>query len=320
MSPLLPPEIFEHIILDAVQNTAREERSLTALRLTHVCGSFRQLALNCPKLWTCLSRNHGRPGLALIEACIERSGGLPLDVDIYVYAFSRERNETARPIDKWDLEVAVDGIVQPILSVSERWRSCAIQLVNESPSCEASVPWSEFHLLTKALDVPMLAEFVLNERCNVTTSFTDRAFDSIALMLSSILQWNLPSLHAFNFQSYPVTFFSPRIWGQLDTLTLKIVHSSIALRHFYCTQQTSSNKMPLKHLRVLYEDYRFHRRSMDRNVIEDYPGVLTLGFHILRCTYSQPNGRDFWRSFNTMCFPDVVEVEHSHGYWRAGIQ
>ncbi len=46
----LPPEILEFVLGNTVDYPLPEERPWTALRLTHVCGYFRHVALECPKL------------------------------------------------------------------------------------------------------------------------------------------------------------------------------------------------------------------------------------------------------------------------------
>ncbi len=120
----LPAEILEVILSDVVESAIPDERSWTALTLTHVCGLFRRVALDCPKLWTCLSRKLGRPGLALIEACIERSKDKPLDVVIHLYAYKKPIGKS-KGVDM----IAVDRIARIVIPVCARWRRCSALLI-----------------------------------------------------------------------------------------------------------------------------------------------------------------------------------------------
>ncbi len=110
----IPNEILAQIFKDAVDSTVKDERALISLYITHSCHAFREIALDSPELWTCISRRNGRPGIALIDACLDRSKNLPLDVVVHCYV--------PRDTKSWSSWTAIDDLYLRSFPHRDRWR------------------------------------------------------------------------------------------------------------------------------------------------------------------------------------------------------
>ncbi|KDQ10752.1 hypothetical protein BOTBODRAFT_68375 [Botryobasidium botryosum FD-172 SS1] len=130
--------IFEHAYAAALADAdagleggtskdAEEKRDAPlhfGLCASHVSRTWRHIALNMPRLWARIDA----PVLELVDACLSRSRGLPLDI-----IFHKPSNVAGRV----QYEEKVEGCVPSLLSHVERWRSLA--LLNVRPTHYSSI-------------------------------------------------------------------------------------------------------------------------------------------------------------------------------------
>ncbi|KAI0919574.1 hypothetical protein AcV5_001604 [Taiwanofungus camphoratus] len=65
------------LLVDIFSNVKGSSRYMAWIKLTHVCRSWRELALATPLLWTTVSVEKGLP---FVHACLNRSGDVPVDI------------------------------------------------------------------------------------------------------------------------------------------------------------------------------------------------------------------------------------------------
>lgn len=137
----LPPEIltlvFSFTIFSPFPKDEDEEarrrayrnegkpRSLSAVRLSHVCRHFRNTVLSTPHLWAEVSvapamSLTSKPKVELVEACLQRSKEVPLDVILNIY-------EAAFPVEG-EARFACDGAFFAVLPHAHRWRSLHLDI------------------------------------------------------------------------------------------------------------------------------------------------------------------------------------------------
>ncbi|KLO15308.1 hypothetical protein SCHPADRAFT_995919 [Schizopora paradoxa] len=95
---LLPDEVlvmvFEFVVAYAKKNEYRVSRAWkAAVRLSHVNQHFRSVLLDCPRFWT----NMNSCG-EMITACLPRTNGLPLAVDVTVRCDTHLRDCSYEPV------------------------------------------------------------------------------------------------------------------------------------------------------------------------------------------------------------------------------
>lgn len=206
-APSIPPELLENIFLDVVESASTSDRALTALELSHICRTFRHAAVNCARLWTCLDRKRGRPALALIEECIKRSRGLPLDVTLYFYSYRKPVGESKEVI-----MLAVDRIARILIPISNRWRSLSVRFLVDQYSEQHVIIPNEFTLSTGYLKAPILEELSIEDASHFKMWMGSSPYDAF------FWSWNLPALHSIITHNIcPSTIF-PKFHSQLQTL------------------------------------------------------------------------------------------------------
>lgn len=180
---------------------------VTAWNLTHVCRSFRRIAKNCPHLWTTICRTDDRHRpvltLALIDAALERSKNLPLNVHVCCYSqpntaclniqilFGIKRNlAQAR---QGQASLVLDALFQRAIPHASCWRSFTVNVLRQPPS-------NQSHEVTDIVVARALASRLhapILERLCIIQETTDNALVSLKddkTTLELCNGWSLPSL------------------------------------------------------------------------------------------------------------------------------
>jgi len=313
MAQRVPPEMLEIILKDVVQDSVPEERALVALGLSHVCGSFRHAALDCPRLWASLSRKLGRPGLALIDACIERSGDQPLDVVLHVYASPVQEDMYG---EEQEVLMAADNILQRVLPHSSRWRSCSILLVSYDSAFDQSrwkeyTPFSEFQLLPQDFNAPILEDFSIVEHPSTTHHFPfgsrENAHIENNLFPDLNCPWIFPNLRSLTIQNCSLVLF-PSVFSQiLRSATVK--YSQCDVWRTLKSLISLSHKPLLTTLQLSFHDCRFSELGgrLGTTFLE-FPNVKILRIELLLCTQMERGDHSIWMKFRSFYFPSVVEM------------
>nr|GAT54876.1 predicted protein [Mycena chlorophos] len=190
----LPPEITTEIMLQAVAVSANELPAVVA----SVCTRWRRIALSTPRLWTRFSQTTSDccfvdPAAAL-ERWIQRSGHLPLDIELEIPQ-DESRNDILelltrnisrlRCVELFDLYSVADGALEwaraatlPFLALHD---NIPLALDNVAPE---SVPaWSSvrIRLTTRPLDAKLLQSF--RHAKNLALEFVSKE------VLSSVLRF-----------------------------------------------------------------------------------------------------------------------------------
>jgi len=298
----LPPEILKVVLGDVVHSASPEDRPWTALSLTHVCQYFRHVALEYPQLWTCLSRKLSRPGLALIEACIERSRDHPLDVVLHVYGFGGDDSDG-------DSELVVDSMARTVLPLCSRWRSYSVRVIvvdHFDNSLLANViPRTEFRSRSANLDAPMLEEFSIEEESNgfrlvPTSSLLHR---HPLFPLGSF--WNLPALHTLTLRNTLVTWIPSEFRKPLRSASLSYVGQNLVFQ--LNSLRLLAIAASLTTLRLSFVHCLFSNEFLHQSSIE-LLHVKSLRIDILGCSQLASDGYNLWRWFHTLGFPNVVDL------------
>ncbi|KLO18136.1 hypothetical protein SCHPADRAFT_131389 [Schizopora paradoxa] len=210
----LPPEVIEYILIYVVLDldVPFSDRAWTAVKLSHICRSFRYAALGCPKLWTWLDRQNGRPGLALIEACIERSRSLPLEVVLYFYAY-RKSIGWGKTVDMF----AVDSIARLLIPVSNRWQRFSANLAFRQYSEQHVLSSSEFTSSSRYLKAPILEKISIQELSN---AWTRPPLIDMSSSLPPDWSWNLPALQSLLVQNICLTAIPLKFRNRLQTMKI----------------------------------------------------------------------------------------------------
>ena len=306
----LPPELLAIIFDHSLQNLPLHDRSLQALTCSHVCRSFRHAALDSPRLWTSLpvrGRNgRGQVKLAFIEACIERSGDLPLDV-VLEFFYHREITSTSNfdlaigihariPLDIW-----VNSLFETILHQCTRWRSCSWHfdvppaLVNCTH--ENYRPFSDLLEVFEFLDAPLLEDLSI-------TSSPGMTLGVLPVLMRTHFSWTIPNIRSFTLEN-TLSVPSSAYRDQLRSLTANFHHTEL-------THQVSGLRSRLKIMRSLstirlsFIDCCFDKASFVLFV--EMPTVKILEVTLLGCTQTSPKVNLLWHEFRTFCFPNLVEM------------
>ncbi|KLO15459.1 hypothetical protein SCHPADRAFT_938696 [Schizopora paradoxa] len=243
----LPRDIIFAILKDTVRSTIPEERSLTALTLSHVCSSFYRAALHCPTIWTCLSRRLGRPGLALIEACMERSQGHPLEVSFYFYAVELSP-PTMHSLGEQTL--AMDNMVEFVLSSSFRWRSCSIHLTGDDTCSELSSATLDLDSFARRINIaaPMLEDFSIEEHASLADRFCFQSRDRSGIIdFNPGAHWSLPNPRNVTLRnSLPNRI--PRSSGRIECLRLFVTKDDMGFADLVLHLPSLASLSSLTHL------------------------------------------------------------------------
>ncbi len=277
------------------------------MTLTHVCRSFRHVALNRPKLWTCLSKKLGRTGIELIEACIERSKNEPLDVVLYLYGF-RESG-------------SVDGVVVvdskawiTVLPLCTRWRSYSVHLIIVDPlnfeQWENVTLPSELHPLLTNLDVPLLEEFSIEEEADVLGLFPESTLLRRHPLLPPNASWNLPALHSLSLRNSHISHIPSEFRRSLRSASLSYIQRSFVY-HLTNTLRHLTIATSLTTLELSFNNCHFSRNRVDPSP-SVFPHIKLLRVDFLGCSQrSDEHTGSLWKSFRTLQFPGVVDPDSS---------
>ncbi len=282
-----PSELLEDISKNVVQDTPAEERALTALGLTHVSRSFRRVAVDCPQLWTCLSRKLGRPGLPLIKACIERSRNQPLDVVLYFYTFDEKE------------AVVVDDILGTILPHCARWRSWSWQFLDLPDEKYGS--YSKSHSLPTLVNMPLLEDLSIARWPSSGLPF-ELFLDFLQQARKRV--WNVPKVRAVTLKNTSASAFPSAIHAQLRSLT--VICQKTEFTHHTRSLQRLSETTCLTTIRLSLVDCYFCRSTND--VSDEFPSVKFLHVELLNCSQNSPRPHILWGESRTFYFPNLVEL------------
>ncbi|KAF7295786.1 F-box domain-containing protein [Mycena chlorophos] len=196
----LPPEITTEIVLQAAAVSANELPAVVA----SVCTQWRRIALSTPRLWTRFSQTRSDwcfvdPAAAL-ERWIQRSGHLPLDIELELPQDGRNeilglltRNiSRLRRVELFELYSVADGALEwatsrgatlPFLALHD---DIPLALDNVAPE---SVPaWSSvrIRLTTRPLDAKLLQSF--RHAKNLALEFVSKEVLSSVLRLTPAIE------------------------------------------------------------------------------------------------------------------------------------
>ncbi|KLO15478.1 hypothetical protein SCHPADRAFT_938710 [Schizopora paradoxa] len=290
----LPPEVLEHVFKRVAFDTAAEERPFIALSLSHVCRSFRRVALDCSHLWTGLSRRMGRPRIDFLEECIRRSKSQPLDVVITFYTIEGI-NEVGR--------VVVDDMLELILPLRARWRSCSWQFLDEEGrGGEDIVSHTQTERLPRDIDAPLLEEFSVTRWPG-----NDMPFSHFQDFLDERegTVWNTPNVPAVTLKdSYPM-MVPPQWRDHLHSLTVLLTRFTLTedlrlLRRLLRTLPSlTSLRLSLVNYTICICPVKF---------TETFPSVTSMSIEVLNCTQPYPRSHHLWKETRLFYFPNVVEL------------
>ncbi|KLO15855.1 hypothetical protein SCHPADRAFT_901964 [Schizopora paradoxa] len=307
----VPPELLAIVFHHALQNLPVQERSLQALTCSHVCRSFRIAALDSPMLWTSLPvrgrEGKGHVKLAFIEACIERSGDLPLDAILQFY-YHREITSTSNfdlaigvharvPMDIW-----VDTIFETTILHCARWRSCSwhFDFLVEGRRSEKYRPFSEVLEGFGRISAPLLEDLSIGAVPGMTLGV-------LPVLLRTHFSWTIPNIRAFTIEN-TLSVPSSAYRDQLRSVTANF--HNIGLTH-----QISGLRSRLKILKLLstvrlsFVDCCFEKASFVLFV--EMPTVKNLEIALLGCVQTCPRTNLLWHEFRTFCFPNLAELHIS---------
>ncbi len=258
-----------------------------------------------PRLWTCLSRKLGHPALALIEACVERSKGHPLDVVLHIYAY-RENDGYLKGVQM----VAMDGIAHSHHPVCARWRRCSTVLVVERYSRRHVISDSEFVSISKHLKAPMLQEFSIEEQPHSRSPGVDAPeftglFKSDSWASLPADSWSLPRMHTLILRNVYASSIPPKFRAQLQSVVViyvgrKPLRESNILDAF-------AGATSLTNVRLSFDKCHFGVLRTNTDPLE-LPQVKSLSIDFLGCSQSDWGSRSLWNAFRTFHFPHVVDL------------
>ncbi|KLO09638.1 hypothetical protein SCHPADRAFT_943502 [Schizopora paradoxa] len=126
----LPCEVLSLVLSFVVHGSpsSSKPRSLISVRLSHVCRHFRYIITTNPRFWTTISTTPFVPELRLVDACLERSKGCPLDVQLNLYtSFPQARGNQYKRLSPQ--HVQYDDIFLALRPHIHRWRSVHLNFV-----------------------------------------------------------------------------------------------------------------------------------------------------------------------------------------------
>ncbi|KLO18133.1 hypothetical protein SCHPADRAFT_886407 [Schizopora paradoxa] len=319
-APSLPPEILEDIFIDIVESSVVNERSWTALKLTHVCRSFRHAALGCPKLWCCLSRKLGRPGIALVEACVERSKDQPLEITLYFYPSISP--SSGRKFS------ASDSMARVVVPLCQRWRRYSMIFTNDdhnNPQRHVITP-SENISLFNGIKAPNLEELTIEKEVDETSVDQVDAFRKLGStrlpMAVHFVSWGLPLLRSLTLANIPIYVLSnyllaghPSPPGVIFPTTYHVQAQSITVRydglpvfHELNKLRTFEKRETLKRMQLSFRKCYFNRSGIDA-VPEIFSDVSNLVVDLIDCRQSDMYA--LFKTFTAFEFASLIDLNIS---------
>lgn len=151
----LPSEMFQEVFGQYVRDASHIAGTNTALCLGHVCSSWRQIAHNCPSLWTAIVIDRDLEGSMacdpqLVSLWLNNSGSLALDIYF-----------TASPIGLYDRSKDYTNsiaILSLLLGVLPRWRTACIWMPDFALTTMKPTPFrftDALQLTYLQIDIPL---------------------------------------------------------------------------------------------------------------------------------------------------------------------
>ncbi|KLO18137.1 hypothetical protein SCHPADRAFT_899948 [Schizopora paradoxa] len=247
----LPVETLSYIFLICVKTSEIDDRSWNALRLSHVCRSFRRAALDYPTLWTTLVSSRTSAGLSLVDACIERTKGLPVEAVVDFYAF-RKNIGGSEAVDVF----AVDNIARILIPVSARWKTYMARIRTHKFSEENVIALSEFSSLAMGLKAPILTDMYHYDMENFPNASTHVDRSKIYEVLGPDSSWSLPTLNSLVSRNISPARIPPQFRPQLESLVVNVSGNNRwnVLDHLpNFLQETALSKMHLMLVAQIFE-------------------------------------------------------------------
>jgi len=300
----LPPEILKTLFELVDENVYTTQRSLAAMRLSHVSRSFRTVALDCPQLWTCLSRKppgHRRPGLSLLAASIERSGKLPLEVEVWIY-------EVVGGDMGSEESVVLDPSFSLVLSHTARWRTFSINIAHYIHQVKEFVHIKELSALRNT-PLPILEGFAICSMFCLNHQYLQWEILSAA-GAPLYLSWDMPALRTFTIeseQSKMLPSAASRYMAHVRTLTFKSIGDEYLLQ----TAPTIASMESLTSLHLSFEGPYFGGPlPLDKKW--ELTQVTTLHVEILECNANEIYAENAPNSlFVIVSFPNLTTLDIS---------
>ncbi|KLO15463.1 hypothetical protein SCHPADRAFT_938700 [Schizopora paradoxa] len=303
----LPADILFIILKDAVQSTIPDERSLATLSLSHVCSSFRRAALRCPTLWTCLSRRLGRPGLALIEACMERSQDQPLDVTFSFYPISPQDEPLPHRLRQETM--VVDNIVQAVLSSSIRWRSCSIRLTSDDSRDRLSSTTFDLDSFASTIYIPtpMLKDFSIEEDASLAERFPFNTRGRTMIKnFRPGAHWSLPNLRNVTLRNTLANTIPWPSLSRIQSLRWALTDDELGLVNHIFYMRYLASATSLTHLHLSLIDCRV--LSTSALPVVELPSVKTVHVEVLGSSLASSNVAAMWHALSKIHLPNALEL------------
>ncbi|KLO18152.1 hypothetical protein SCHPADRAFT_925319 [Schizopora paradoxa] len=219
--PSLPYELLAMSFKYLAKLTSPERRPLTALHIAHTCRRFREVALNCPELWTTIGglRRSGAEAsdCEWLDFFLERSKALPLDVIVECRAFDITSSEAsasrAVPL--------LDNVYSKCILQLDRWKSvtwrvkCTRGAVLPVEGIEGvGIELSRAKHGRRKRVAPNLKTitFEIDTSQRANKEYLDGYFAQLK-SIDFFLNWKMPILEEFNVCDLPYSFeFRPFMW------------------------------------------------------------------------------------------------------------
>ncbi|KLO07934.1 hypothetical protein SCHPADRAFT_909016 [Schizopora paradoxa] len=298
---VLPPEIIEIVFDHTLQCIPAETRSLQALACSHVCRSFRRVALNSPTMWRCLPvlsrKGQSHVNTQFIEACVKRSRGLPLDGFLYFYLALRNPDGH---LESDPSKFLVDGTFETTLLHCARWRSCSLKLIYDDDigSNGIYLPFLDFRELFVTIDAPLLEELSFG------ASHDLELLGIFSTLTNAHFAWNIPKLRAFNMTN-TLSLPSSKYRALLHSLTVNF-HQVEFTHHIGSLRSRMRGLRSLSTVELSFIECCFSIASFYS--LAEMPSITTLGITLLACTQTPTYRHLLWHDFRTFYFPNLVEL------------
>ncbi|KLO18131.1 hypothetical protein SCHPADRAFT_886405 [Schizopora paradoxa] len=294
-----PPEILEYAFETLVYGVDANERTLTAMFLSHVCRSFRILALDSPQLWTCISRNSRRPGLQMLATSIERSGNLPLDIGIDAGLLDARTGS--------ERNLFIDPLIRIVLQHLTRWRSFCFR------SAWFTRENMTMHLMSSVslqnLVLPALEDLTI---CTEPNPMDDQSrgqgiLSHLGTPFFSL--WHMPVLKSFTLKGEHDRMLPPtaaQYTSQIRELTVRPIWSEwlMGAAPWYITNMTSLSTLHLAF------DGRFFQRNLETSYKCELTQDTTLDVEVPACYSSNLYVMSGLAAspFTRVTFPNIVSL------------
>ncbi|KAJ7880936.1 hypothetical protein B0H13DRAFT_2050000 [Mycena leptocephala] len=168
----LPDDVVQEIFVACMpsEHNAPITAEEAPLVLCQICSSWRTLAFSTPQLWASLhivvpKQSRIQALVETVNACLSRSGVLPLSISLAVSKTWRDEEESSEEEEPFEAVKGVSLLLASLVSLSSRWSNILI------PRHFPADPFT--HLSAK--DVPMLQTVLvgnpLNRRTHNNLSF-----------------------------------------------------------------------------------------------------------------------------------------------------